>query len=286
MKKRRNCLGLLWIVILIFLAGCSKEVDLTAYTDETWQVRQTIRYNPDVLPGIGGEVEGLRLNFNTGAMSEEFLQLGLDQLKSALIQKGVQTSWTRQVQNKDSVYQIEMHGAGWQALQDWGLGGDVSSLAANSPFAGTPEEAQYLQAAAEMSGKVEIIPLEGDQVQLTISPPPAQPGSFDFNSLNYGTTFRLHAGQIISSNATRQFLGAATWENPTLIRVVFVPLSKYTPYFAVGGGIGGTLVVGLAWWLIRGLSGARAGVRGPGRPLSGRRTIPPRRKNISRVRRP
>ena len=70
---------------------------------------------------------GIRLGFDIGALTDEFIQYGMEQLVWAYERKGVDADWNRQMINGEVVYNIQLRGEGWQAMQDWGLGGDVEA---------------------------------------------------------------------------------------------------------------------------------------------------------------
>ena len=270
-----------WVILLLFLAmllsACGKEIDVYPYDDASWEVRQKLSINPDLIPSISGEVvPGFSLGFDIGALTDEFIQYGMEQLVWAYERKGVDADWNRQMINGEVVYNIQLRGEGWQALQDWGLGGDVESL--TSEISGTYDQSEYTAYLSELYGTVIVEPLDNGQVYLKISPSESME-----QYPNFGTTFRLHAGSIISSNASKVSGGTATWNSPVTIEAVFVPASRLGDLILVAGIIGGGGVLAGAGWLIyKAVSHPRYPRYKPARRPAVRR---PQRRPVSRPRR-
>jgi len=234
-----NRLVILGLVLLMTIgfAACSQQTDLTVYANERWTVETQFSYTPGILPTFSGEIPeaGIQIDLPLGGLSDNAVQLSIEQLVAAYEAQGIQADSRRVEQGGKVTYYLTLKGEGFDQLRDLGLGGKPELLLeAFRPLLGPlPENLPR--------NNVEISTLENGQIRLLIETPSAQQGQS--MPISFGNTFRLRAGKIISAN-TRNIQGnVAIWQNPTRVEAAFIPASEFpldnpTLIFIAIGAIG------------------------------------------------
>jgi len=198
MKQRFILRVLLFLSLL--LTGCSQETDLFLRGQEKWELNSVSSLNLEMLPSIGGEIEGFSLNINTGEFSASALELTFGQVVSYFEARGMDAAWQkgRGETNDETAYNLNVSGQGWHLL---------SQLASPDPaILGMLEEAGAQTWPYGMS----VTEMENGQLHFTMDIPEGAAGL----GIVFPVTFRLHGGEVISSNADFVEGGVATWLNP------------------------------------------------------------------------
>ena len=255
---------LLVCLITTLVVSCSKTDELFVYENQEWKVKHSLSYSSDIIPSIGIPLfEQIGIRINLGAVTNEFVAIGLNQLAHAYRSFGFKADWDCKKLGDKQTYILILEGNGWEDLADIGLGGDPGKLAV--------VEDEYIEYIRAFSNQVQIEEKGNNQIYLTMSAPE---GFSEFPL--FQSEFIIHAGKIISSNATTQKRNTATWENPTHIEVTFTPITSFwSQYWWILAAAGALIVVGIAAVLIiRSLSSRGRGrsARRLPRPLERRGT--------------
>jgi len=206
MKKMRF---LIFISILsLLLSACSQRVDYYFKPDGTWKIKSMIDYDPrttifvsEMVQFILGESTGMNLQSLPDEISGEMIESVLSVMFSTINLDGVQVSVNQGISTKTRQQIIFIL-----------LGNQLDLINTLAPGYLSLEEVEPEVYRFKMV-MMDLGTIEG----------------FDLSYLNAltKTTIVIRAGQILDSNADRQTLGQATWNNPREIDVTF----KLKPLF-------------------------------------------------------
>ena len=236
-RKRYRLFQLLGLLLLMILfTACTQETDITFLADEEWVIDSKITLNPSVIPDIGMGVplfEGFGISASTSGLGESVIDGSMNLMINEWSSLGIIADWQKQpAGSHDVTYMIQARGSGYARL----VAGSQDMFAI-SPIPGTD---QY-------------------HLQGYLEDPTGLSGLFK-------TTIRIHAGKIISSNSLDVSGGTATWINPTMIDVVFVPKTPIGSLpIAIACGVIGLGVSGFVVWLMLAKSSRSRSVRGDNR---------------------
>lgn len=201
MKHNKPPVLLLALLLLSFiLAACSQETDLFLRSQERWELKSVSSLNLAMLPSIGGEIEGFNLNFDTGELSTTALEFTYGQLVSYFEGRGMEASWQKTAgkAKDETAYRFNVSGQGWHLL---------SQLASPDPALLKLLEGPGAQV---WPFGMAVVEMDNGQLQFTMDIPE---GTAALGAV-FPVTFRLHGGEVISSNANFVEGGVATWLNP------------------------------------------------------------------------
>lgn len=213
--SKRICL---WIIVIfaLFLTACSQETDLFLRDQENWELITRLSLNLKALPDIGGDIEGINLNLNTGEIGKSGLAITLDQVVTYCQARGMESSWKtgRGKQRGETAYTLRIKGQGWNQLSSLSKP-DLSLLNQLSPDLDISESWPFGISVTDLgNGQLKF---DMDTVE-------------DTSGLGFvfPVTFRLHGEKIISSNTAMVKGGEATWVNPSeKMEAVLTPASGF-----------------------------------------------------------
>jgi hypothetical protein len=214
-NKNKQCRVLILAFFLLVLNACSQETDIILKSGEHWDFETKISLNLALLPGIGGSFEGASIKLDTGAITASTFEIGFEQLVHTLRKQGIQASWNTNHGRglSETVYTVNASGQGWELF--------TSLFQFDPSMFGNLEgyEAQALQY------QVEVTNVGNDQIHFIFYFPEVDPSTY----MLFPTTYRIHGGKIISSNADIVEGGVAPWINPQPpIEVVLTPASSFS----------------------------------------------------------
>lgn len=206
------CLCGVMLLVAVLLTACETQTDVWLYSDQNWKVVQSFEYDLDDLPSISADLEGIGIDVPLGGVADLGTQLAMGTLVPYYHMQGVEAGFnSKNLLNGEKKYILDLRGQGIEKLQDTGLGGEGLELLVDQ--LGTYASSNGVDPSVFGNLGVSVEALGGNQYHLYMASIP----SFLQN------TFRLHAGRIISSNANQVIFGTATWNNPTVVDVVFTP---------------------------------------------------------------
>lgn len=219
----------------MLLAACSQETDLMLRKNEHWEWKNQFTFNFDLLPDIGGDViEGIDLSFSTGAFGEAGIEMALDQAVAYYEAQGMDVNWNkdRSFKRSGTTYVITIKGEGWDSLSRM-----------------MKPDQSYFNALGDMNFQdwgydISVSNLSDGQIQFTMQAPEDTIGLM----MIFPVKFRLHGGDIISSNANKVTGGVATWINPQgRMEAVLTPASSLSAglirALLIAAGIIGVLAI-------------------------------------------
>lgn len=231
LKIKKNYLVIIILLFSIVLTACSQDIDMFIYSDETWQVESRLELEPSAMNIVTRiidkdfiesvlpiEIETLEdVTSVTGLV--EFL---LDELMSSYREKGIDGGWNKKNARGTKVaYELKLEGQSLSQFEKL-LPEDMITLSSQG------EDQYHLHMPL---GKVNT-----------------------FSQLAYKQTITLHAGNIISSNDSKQKGKTATWQNPSEVEVVFQPKSQIS---SLWWWLGGAFFIVLLVVIIRSKSGSK-----------------------------
>lgn len=238
-REGRYIQVILALVLIVLAASCTKTEEVYFHKDQSWEVKHSFTYDRDVIPSIGFSIlEQVGIRIKLDAITNEFVGLGLNQLAHVYRNSGLEAEWNERRLGDKQTFELKIRGSGINDLADLGLGGDPAQLADLGS-----EYADYIGLLANQV----LINERGDgSIHLSIQ----QPDGFGDLPL-FQTQFILHAGKILSSNATSERSNKAVWESPTEIEVVFLPIQPFWPqYWWIFAVVGGVLIAGVVLFLV------------------------------------
>lgn len=190
-KSKRKPKGLAiatLLCVILVLAACSGETDLTLYPEERWLVTSTFSFDRRLLPEltVGLQISrliGLNIGLGTRGWGLAALETGLDNLVAQYRKQGVDASWGKRGLPWGNVrYSVTVEGRSWEKLQE--ITPPVFDLSVSESEEGKIH--LTVRSTAMETGLGNLVPF----------------------------TFRLHGGRIVSSNADEARGGTATWHRP------------------------------------------------------------------------
>jgi hypothetical protein len=244
--SRKRPFILLLLAITVLLTGCSSKHDLWVYTDGSWKFGMEMEFNFDAVPSFSGSVEGFGLNLNLGSITDQIYQFAFNQKAKYDRSQGLDAKFKTDKKGDQTVYTYTMSGQSIDQLEK-ALTFDEATVAQLDPG--------LAASLSDMSAKYSIHENHD--------------GSYDFQVIfpewNLGETFTLHARQIEDfGTATQVKNNKAVWENPTIIRARFMPISRGGQVAKTVAliGAGAAVSIGVVFLMLR-LLGSRSSMRRP-----------------------
>lgn len=215
---RRNKL-FISVLLLIFsallLSGCSQKIEMTFFRNGKWRLNNSMSYPRSVTDMTGGFLSAVGIDLGSNSMVTDMTQTmttgTFNLAKNELRRQGIDMDWEQKESGNNVVISIDLSADSFAKFNSFisSTGSGYLQPVGSDAYRLFIDYSAMNQEYYDMIGMDELMPM------------------VDMMSMLNDSEVVINTGRIVDSNAHRVNGNSATWFNPTVVDITFVPRSSF-----------------------------------------------------------